>query len=331
MTKSSNEIHRFLKEREASRKNLAPEPTDKGISDQEESGTFVKGGFIHTFRHGLREYNLLTRADEAFRAIERFNKIYNYVTDAARVVVRYTRPLWGPTVTIAKIGWSVFKWSSFEKESRKYDANGALNLTLRGRVASWFSGKGRIEESDNPEYFKTDYKRDADGDLVFSKSKFARSFALAAALAVGTVPVATTLRDAYHVATATEQTHYFGKPEFNADRNMYQVTACQSKEKCEGGDNTMIFDIPDNNALDIYYTLVRAKGYDPEHEVVSAFNSDYQVCKVMAKGDKPIVFNYVLGSFRWHPKLLESPVCTPVINMMGNLPMNQEQAMNYTP
>lgn len=128
-------------------------------------------------------------------------------------------------------------------------------------------------------------------------------------------PISNLIRDIYHVQTAQEVTLYFGKPSYNSDLHLYQVTACKSKTSCEGGDNALIFDIPDNSALDIMYTFTRAKGYDPEHEIVSAFNSEYQKCTVQSKGSRPIIINYFFGTYKWHPKIIDTAICTPVVNM----------------
>lgn len=137
---------------------------------------------------------------------------------------------------------------------------------------------------------------------------------VALALAFNSVaPAFHTAIDATRVMRSEEQTLYFGKPQYNADAKLYQVTACQSKDVCEAGSNALIFDIPDNNVLDAKYLFSEGRGYDPEHDIVSAFNSEFQKCTVDAVGHKPFrIFNY-----KWHPKILDKAICTPVMNMDG--------------
>jgi hypothetical protein len=167
------------------------------------------------------------------------------------------------------------------------------------------------------------YDRDEEGVMMgLNRNKAAKVVMLTAAFMgaayFSAAPLALTARDAFHVARATEgQEFFFGKPEYKADKGIYQVTACKSQTTCEGGDNALIFDIPDNRYLDLTYTFTRAKGYDPEHEIVSAFNSEYQQCSVTAFGSSPIIINYFFGTFKWHPKIIDQAVCTPVVNMNG--------------
>lgn len=161
------------------------------------------------------------------------------------------------------------------------------------------------------------YHRDADGNSTndLSPKRAATVILITVAFFYTLSWLKTLAQDIYYIQTAQEVTLYFGKPEFHSDLHIYQVTGCESQKECVGGDNALIFDIPDNLALDISYTFTRAKGYDPEHEIVSAFNSEYQKCTVTSKGRKPIIVNYFIGKYRWHPKILDKAVCTPVVNM----------------
>ncbi|HOO51419.1 MAG TPA: hypothetical protein PLK94_09055 [Alphaproteobacteria bacterium] len=313
MTKTtSDEIREFLKsvnkDRELSEANVKEDRAEK-------IETIEKQGWLPRLNRAVFDNSAMKKINEVFRAAERFNKMYDYAADFLKMVGKYT----GPVGWLIKEGFCAagkyLKFISFEREIKKYGEDGSLNPTLRGKMYRIIKGEEALENSSDPRHFKRDYKRDGDGDLIFDKKRLAMSLALTAAFTAAVTPTAMTLRDAYHLATAQEQTLYFSKPTFNSVREIYQVTACKSKTECEGGDNALIFDIPDNNALDIFYTITRGKGYDPEHEIVSAFTSEYHQCTVTAKGDKPIILNYYFGSYRWHPKVIDHAVCTPVVNM----------------
>ncbi len=311
-TNKSDELKDFLKSIEKSEKaSNAEAKKDRA----EKVDAAEKEGWVHKVGQAVFHNKFMKKVNEVVRAAERFNKMYDYAVDFGRAVKHYTGPVGWAVAGAFKATGAYLKYISFARESKKYGEDGTLNASFRGKVYRMFNGEEALENSTDPRHFKRDYKRDEDGDLIFDKKRLAIALSLTAAFTAAVSPTAMTLRDAYHVATSTEQTLYFSKPSFNSVREIYQVTACKSKIECEGGDNALIFDIPDNNALDILYTFTRAKGYDPEHEIVSAFNSEYQKCTVTAKGEKPIILNYYFGSYRWHPKIIDHAVCTPVVNI----------------
>jgi len=160
------------------------------------------------------------------------------------------------------------------------------------------------------------YKGDRSGNVIFSEKR-ALIFVVAYVFSLlvfwqflANSPAF--VRDFYHVQTTTEKTLYFGQPTFNTSKEIYQVTGCEGVALCKGGDNALIFEIPDNKYLDLRYLLTKGKGYDPEYEIVSAFNSEYMRCTVTVKGNKPLIINYVMGTYKWLPKIIDKAECTHV-------------------
>ena len=196
-----------------------------------------------------------------------------------------------------------------------YDNSGPVKVVLNFLANTTSMAWGKYKTLFN----QSAYKQNEEGVALFSP-KNAVIFILASVFSLFVlyqvvINTPAFIRDFYHFQTAKEQTFYFGQPRFNTATGTYHVTACKDEAMCEGGDNALIFDIPDNKYLDMKYLLTRGKGYDAEHEIVSAFTSEYMKCTVTVKGEKPIIINYVFSTYKWFPKIIDKAVCTPILNI----------------
>ncbi len=140
---------------------------------------------------------------ELFRAAERFNKLYDQLADFLRNLKRYTGWLGDAIAWLASKLGQILKWAAFERE------DGA-------------------------------FKRDQDGDLIFSASRLGRSLA-------GGVVLLFAFHAAYSAAyfylTQFEELVYTtGKQEILTGE-LYQFTGCTSLPCSTDADNGKFYEI----------------------------------------------------------------------------------------
>lgn len=115
--------------------------------------------------------------------------------------------------------------------------------------------------------------------------------------------------DGYKYAMADKETLYFSKPVLNASGDFYEVNGCKSTSNCVGGKNARIFDIRDNNWLDVKYYFTKLRGYDPKDDTVASFTAELSKCEVLRYRDK----SFKIGTIKLHSEIY-SASCSPVVS-----------------
>lgn len=145
----------------------------------------------------------VARLGELFRAAERFNKLYDQLSTLFRGLRRYTGFLGDLIAWLAGIIGRLLKWAAFERE------NGT-------------------------------FKRDADGDLIFSGARLGKSLAGGAALLIA---CHVAFSAAYFYLTQFEELVYTtGKQEI-VTGELYQFTGCTSLPCSTDADNGKFYEI----------------------------------------------------------------------------------------
>jgi hypothetical protein len=152
---------------------------------------------------GKSRPGFVARLGELFRAAERFNKFYDGLAALFRGLRHYTGVLGDLFAWLFGFLGRLLRWAAFERE------NG-------------------------------DFKRDADGDLIFSGARLGKSLAAGAALLlVGHVA----LSAAYFYLTQFEELVYTtGKQEI-VTGELYQFTGCTSLPCSTAADNGKFYEI----------------------------------------------------------------------------------------
>lgn len=228
---------------------------------------------------GRRAWSLVTdnalsrKVGEVFTAARRFNKAYDAVADIAKTIHDHSGPI-GPMVKGTASGLKkAFMWAAFEK-----DDGGA-------------------------------FKRDEDGDLVFSKGQLSRRFAAAAGVALAVTVAA---QGAYFYGTQFEETVYTtGKQEIETGQ-LYQFSGCNAPPCSTQADNGKFYEIEQSFYLPrlIY----------PEEDVFANIPQQDAVCQVKGYGVYFKQLKLIHKQLEWYQKVYDVS-CRPLsLERDGTIP-----------
>jgi hypothetical protein len=202
------------------------------------------------------------------------SKIFNAAAQGVETALDYAMPVLKPVYKIA--GWlgAAFKYAAFERDGKNF-------------------------------------KRDADGDLIFSPGRLARSFALAACLGLSGVAG---MHYAYYNATKFSETIYVtGKQEIR-DGELYHVTGCTSLPCATQSDTGKYYQITKSYfAPRLIY---------PEEDVYANVPNQMAACHINGYG---IYFKELKPVFKWAQwyQNIENVSCRPLSQEEVQLSMQQ--------
>lgn len=269
--RTSDEIREFLEALDP-KKDAAPSAEDKGAAAGHDN---LKGDQGGGFIDGVmgRGKRIATKIGDVFTAARRFNKAYDAIADVAKTIHDHSGPV-GPVVAwTGRTLASAFKFAAFERE------NG-------------------------------EFKRDKDGDLIFSKGRLGRHFAGAAGVALA---ASIAVQGAYFYGTQFEETVYTtGKQEIQTGEQ-YQFSACKAPPCSTETDNGRFYLI--NRSLYFPHLVY------PEEDVFANIPQQDGVCTIKGYGFYFKNLSFVHKYLNWYQNVYDVN-CRPLaLERDGTIPV----------
>lgn len=190
------------------------------------------------------------------------SKIFNTAAKALETAMHYTGPVGRAVMTIGGFLKSAFKYAAFEREGGTF-------------------------------------KRDADGDLIFSPTRLGRSFLLAAMIGTSSIVGG---QYAYFHATKFEQTIYTTGKDAIITGEKYEFTGCNSLPCSTESDNGEFFHITQS--------LYAPRLLYPENDVYSIIPKNDGVCHIKGYGLYIKELKFLHKYFEFYPNVYDA-VCRP--------------------
>jgi len=234
-------------------------------------------------------------------SIESLKKIYRVLRSIFRTLKKYTGPLGKVVVWAVRKMGSVLKWSSFERDTDRETDEGKPNYSVWGKLYIAVAGRARAKKLQKNIFYKTQFKRDAEGDLLFSKNRLMKSFVgFIAALIIAHVSFSAI----YFYSTQFTETIYTsgGKQEL-ATGDLYIFTGCTSLPCSTKLGNGKFYQI-----VSSWYFPVLVY---PEEDVYAVIPPQDGTCILKGYGVYLKNLKFLHHTFQWYQKVYEI-TCRPL-------------------
>ncbi|VAW74633.1 hypothetical protein MNBD_GAMMA12-3523 [hydrothermal vent metagenome] len=163
---------------------------------------------------------------EMVSSVESLKKSYRVTRTFFRVLKKVTGPVGRLVVATTQKAGAIIKWGSFERETDRETDEGKPNYSFVGKVYIAVAGRVRAKKLTSNIFYQTQFKRDEEGDLLFSKNRLIKFFFGSIA---SLIIVHVSFSAVYFYSTQFTETIYTsgGKQELEMG-DMYIFTGCTS-------------------------------------------------------------------------------------------------------
>ncbi len=255
---------------------------------------------------------------EMVGSIESLKKAYRVSRSIFRVLKKVTGPVGRIVVVVTKKMGRVIKWGSFERETDRETDQGRSNYSFFGKIYIAVAGRERAKKLTRNIFYKTQFKRDEEGDLLFSKNRLIKFFFGAIA---SLIIMHVSLSAIYFYSTQFTETIYTsgGKQEL-AIGDMYIFTGCTSLPCSTKLGNGKFYLV-----VSSWYfpTLVY-----PEEDVYAAIPPQDGTCDLKGYGLYFKNLKFLHHTLQWYQKVYEV-TCRPLTEKEKNSIINKGQFPSF--